>query len=252
MIVTHESNSGHWYAKDGKPFYTIIGANGKERATRVTDARKLGLLPSVTTIIGGILAKPALERWKQEQVLLASLTLPRQENEPEADWLKRVIEDSRSTGKDAMERGTNMHNILELYFNQTYMPEYPAYTIRTEQRLREHFGDQFWITEKSFAHNELGYAGKVDLHSFDDNGIVVDFKTKLDLKNPDIYTDHILQIVAYMYGLNLPLARGAICFVSEDETIIKEISQEDLQKGWKMFQCLLVFFRLKNGLELAE
>ena len=164
MIVTQESNSAHWYTADGQPSYTRIAKNGNVRATTLRDAKKEGLLPSVTTIIG-TLAKPGLERWKQEQVLLASLTLPRQENEPEADWLKRVIEDSRSTGKDAMERGTNMHNILELYFNQAYMPEYPAYTIRTEQRLREHFGDQFWITEKSFAH-ELGYAGKVDLHSF--------------------------------------------------------------------------------------
>ena len=250
MIVTQESNSAHWYTADGQPSYTRIAKNGNVRATTLRDAKKEGLLPSVTTVIG-TLAKPGLERWKQEQVLLASLTLPRQENEPEADWIKRVVEDSRSTGKDAMERGTNMHNILELYFNQAYMPEYPAYTIRTEQRLREHFGDQFWITEKSFAH-ELGYAGKVDLHSFDDNGIVIDFKTKESLKNAEVYTEHILQIVAYMYGLNLPMARGAICFVSDNETQIHEISQEDLQKGWKMFQCLLVFFRLKNGLELAE
>jgi len=248
MIVSYESNSGHWYKANGEPFYTIIGANGKERATRVTDARKLGLLPSVTTVIG-LLDKPGLQRWVQEQVLLASLTLPRKENEPEADWLKRVIEDSRSVGKDARNRGTNMHNVLELYFNQVYMPEYPSYTYRTEKSLREHFGDQFWITEESFAH-PLGYAGKCDLHSKE--GIVVDFKTKESLKNAAVYDEHILQLIAYAYGLNMPTARCAIVYVSEDETQIHEISQEDLQKGWKMFQCLLVFFRLKNGLELSS
>jgi hypothetical protein len=247
MIVTQESNTGHWYTADGQPSYTRIAKNGNVRATTLRDAKKEGLLPSVTTIIS-TLAKPGLERWKQEQVLLASLTLPRMENETEADWIKRVVEDSRSTGKDAMERGTHMHNILEMYFNQTYMPEYPAYTIRTEQRLREHFGDQFWVTEKSFAH-ELGFAGKVDLHSFDGDGIVVDFKTKESLKNAEIYTEHILQIVAYAYGLNMPCARGAIAFVSDEETLIKEISQEDLQKGWLQFQCLLKYFKLEKGLE---
>jgi hypothetical protein len=246
MLIKPEISSSHWYTADGQPSYTRLTKDGRVRNTTLRDAKKEGLLPSVTTIIG-ILAKPGLERWKQEQVLLASLTLPRGDNESEEDWLTRVIEDSRSTGKDAMERGTNMHNILELYFNQEYMPEYPAYTIRTEQALRNYFGDQFWVTEKSFAH-ELGYAGKVDLHSFADDGIVVDFKTKESLKNAEIYTEHILQIVAYAYGLGIPTARGAICFVSEDETLIKEIPQEDLQRGWKQFQCLLTYFKYEKGL----
>jgi hypothetical protein len=245
MIINAERNTSHWYTKTGEPSYTRIAKNGNVRNTTLADAKKEGLLPSVTTILG-VLAKPNLDRWKQEQVLLASLTLPRNENEPEADWLKRVIEDSRSTGKNAMDRGTAMHNALEAYFNQVYMPEYPPYTQRTEQALREHFGDQFWVTEKSFAH-ELGYAGKCDLHS--DEGIVVDFKTKESLKNAEVYPEHMMQIVAYAYGLGIPLARGAICFVSEDETKIVEISQEDLQTAWKKFQCLLIYFKLDKGLE---
>ena len=113
MIVKQESNSQHWYDKNGKPAYTIIGKNGKERNTTVRDAREHGYLPSVTTIIG-LLDKPALTRWKMEQMLLASLTLPRLDGEAEADWIDRVVEDSRSTGKDAMARGTEMHNMLEL------------------------------------------------------------------------------------------------------------------------------------------
>ena len=244
MIITQESSSQHWYTKDGEPSYTRLTKEGKVRNTTLRDAKKEGLLPSVTTIISS-LAKPGLERWKQEQVLLASLTLPRLENELEEDWLTRVIEDSRSTGKDAMDRGTSMHNVLEAYFNQTYMPEYPSYTYRTEQALREHFGDQFWITEKSFAHPS-GYAGKCDLHSTD--GIVVDFKTKDSLKNTQVYLEHELQLSAYCNGLNMPYARAAICFVSEDETKIMEIDQESLQKSFEMFQLLLMFFKLKNDL----
>ena len=120
MIITAESNSAHWYTADGEPSYTRIAKNGNVRATTLRDAKKEGLLPSVTTIIN-VLAKPGLDRWKQEQVLLASLTLPRLENELEADWLKRVTEDSRSTGRDAMDRGTAMHNVLEAYFDQVYL-----------------------------------------------------------------------------------------------------------------------------------
>jgi hypothetical protein len=244
MIITAESNSGHWYTTDGQPSYTRIAKNGNVRATTLRDAKKEGLLPSVTTIIN-VLSKPGLDRWKQEQVLLASLTLPRLENEPEVDWLKRVTEDSRATGRDAMDRGTQMHNVLEAYFTQVYMPEYPNYTQRTEEKLREHFGDQFWHCEKSFAH-ELGYAGKCDLYS--DEGIVVDFKTKESLENAAVYDEHILQLSAYAHGLKMPTARCAIVFVSETETQIHEIDQEDLQRGFKMFQCLLTYFRIKNNL----
>ena len=244
MIITAESNSGHWYTADGQPSYTRIAKNGNVRATTLRDAKKEGLLPSVTTIIN-VLAKPGLDRWKQEQVLLASLTLPRLENEPEADWLKRVTEDSRATGRDAMDRGTAMHNVLEAYFTQVYLPEYPHYTRRTEEALRNHFGDQFWECEQSFAH-ELGYAGKCDLSSKE--GIVVDFKTKESLENAAVYDEHILQLIAYAYGLKMPTARCAIVFVSETETQVHEIDQEDLQRGWKMFQCLLTYFRIKNNL----
>jgi hypothetical protein len=244
MIITAESNTAHWYTADGQPSYTRIAKNGNVRNTTLADAKKEGLLPSVTTIIN-VLSKPGLDRWKQEQVLLASLTLPRGENEPEADWLKRVTEDSRSTGKDAMARGTAMHSVLEAYFTQVYLPEYPMYTHRTETALREHFGDQFWNCEKSFAH-PLKYAGKCDLYS--EEGIVLDFKTKESLKNAAVYDEHILQLSAYAHGFNMPDARCAIVFVSEDETQIHEIDQDDLQKGWKMFQCLLKYFQLKNNL----
>ena len=244
MIITAESNSGHWYTKTGEPAYTRIAKNGNVRNTTLADAKKEGLLPSVTTIIN-VLAKPGLDRWKQEQVLLASLTLPRLENEPEADWLKRVTEDSRATGQDAMSRGTAMHNVLEAYFSQVYLPEYPDYTRRTEEALRNHFGDQFWVCEQSFAH-ELGYAGKCDLSSAE--GIIVDFKTKESLENASVYPDHILQLSAYAHGLKMPMARCAICFVSETETQVHEIKQEDLQKHWEMFKCLLMYFRIKNSL----
>ena len=74
--------STHWYTRAGNPMYTIIGKNGKERNTTLRDARTLDLVPSVTTILG-VAAKPGLEKWKQEQVLLAALTLPRQDGEGE-------------------------------------------------------------------------------------------------------------------------------------------------------------------------
>ncbi len=86
IIKSADSESGHWYAADGSPTYKIIGKNGKERNTTVRDARELGLKPSVTTILG-IIGKPGLNTWLQQQVLLAALTLPRIAGETEENWL---------------------------------------------------------------------------------------------------------------------------------------------------------------------
>jgi hypothetical protein len=57
IIKSADLESGHWYAADGLPAYRIKGANGKERNTTVQDARSLGLVPSVTTVLG-LVAKP--------------------------------------------------------------------------------------------------------------------------------------------------------------------------------------------------
>ena len=72
----YAKESGHWYEMDGTPRYRIVGKNGKERNTTLADARKLDLLPSVTTIMKEA-AKPGLERWKGDQLLLSALTLTR-------------------------------------------------------------------------------------------------------------------------------------------------------------------------------
>ena len=71
MLIKPQANSGHWYSKDGSPRYTIEGKTGV-RATTLRDARKHDLVPSVTTILN-LLAKPGLDNWKQEQVLLSAL-----------------------------------------------------------------------------------------------------------------------------------------------------------------------------------
>lgn len=240
----HPAESSHWYDINGKPQYTRLTKDGRTRNTTLRDAKKEGLLPSVTTIISS-LAKPGLDRWKQEQVLLAALTLPRFDGELEADWLTRVMQDSRATGKEAMERGTQMHSMLEAYFEQVPLPTIPNYCINTELALRMEFGDQFWECEKSFAH-PLGYAGKCD--AFSTEGFVIDFKTKESLENVTVYLEHILQLAAYREGLNMPNARCAIVFVSPNLSTVCEIEEEDLRDGWEMFQCLLSFFQIKNKL----
>ena len=246
LIKEKPSESGHWYKKDGSPAYTTIGKTG-ERATTLRDARKLGLLPSVTTI-NGMLSKAGLDTWKQQQVLLAALTLPRLPDEPEADWLARVMQDSKATGREAAERGTAIHALIQSWFEGVYMPEKPPYINTIVDTLNNAFGSQLWLSERSFGH-PLGYGGKCDLMS--KAGFVVDFKTKdTDLDKVDVYFEHEMQLAAYREGLGVPTARCAIVFVNgtTDQVKLIEIEQDRLQKGWECFEHLLRVYQIKNGL----
>jgi hypothetical protein len=233
----------HWYARDGAPRYTVIGTNGKERATTLRDAKKLDLVPSVTTVLS-VAAKPGLINWMQEQMLLAALTLPRKEGEPEADWLARVKEDGKAQAKAAADRGTDMHNQIEDVFNgkQSAMFAHKVY-----DAVNAEFGQPQWITEQSFA-CQLGFGGKVDLWS--PAGIVIDFKTKdkVDDKT-DVYDEHAMQLAAYRIGLNVPSAICANVFVDMDGNVkIIRHEEAEIKKASDMFMALLSFYRIKNNI----
>ena len=244
IIKTADSESGHWYTQTGEPAYRIIGKNGVERNTRLTDARELGLVPSVTTITG-LLAKAGLNNWLQQQVLLAALTLPRADGESEENWLQRVMSDAKSTGREAADRGTRLHGVLEdFYRGKNY--DFPEFVARVHTALETHFGaNHIWEAERSFASN--GYGGKVDLISAN---IVVDFKSKEgDLSKVTPYHEQIMQLAAYRQGLGLPTARCAnIYFTESGDVRLIEHSEQDLTDAWQCFQCLLLFYKIKNDL----
>lgn len=244
------SESGHWYTRDGEPMYTVLSKkDGRERNTTLRDARELNLLPSVTTILN-IAAKPGLNAWMQEQVILAALTLPRGETEPESVWLKRVIQDSKRQGKDAADLGTEIHEAVQRYYEGNPGTKFHEHVFTCTNLITMRYGDPQWIAERSFGH-ELGFGGKCDLHSPDGDGIVIDIKTKDfdDITKVLWYDDHLMQLAAYRVGLGIPKARCANLFVSRthpDIAVIKEWTEDDLQRGWEMFVALLKFWQLKN------
>jgi len=236
--------AGHWYRKsDGSPMYTIIGANGKERDTDLRDARKLGLVPSVTTILK-VAAAPGLDIWKQQQLLKAIPEVPRLDDEPEKEWFSRILKASKENGDKNMDRGTDMHNVIEDYFNKK-PGDYPDYASAAYFAVIKEFGNQKWVTEKSFAAD--GFGGKVDLHCED---IVIDFKTKevVDDKTA-AYDEQLMQLAAYSRGLGMPDALCANVYVDLAGNVkIITHDPQDIEKAWQMFTHLLAFYRIKNGI----
>lgn len=242
---TYAAESGHFYTPTGEPAYEVPNKSkpGTMRGTTVRDAKKMGLVPSVTTVLQ-VIAKPGLESWKMQQVLLASLTLPMIEGETLEAYSVRVMADSKEQCKNACNLGTLIHGEIEKHFTKgTVLAEYLTTCAVVESELLNTFGVQPWAAERSFA-CDLGYGGKCDIYSPE---IVVDFKTKPFTSDnlPKLYDEHHLQLAAYRYGLGVDSARCAICFVSTIEPIVHiiEIDEVELQRGFNMFKHALEYWK---------
>ena len=244
----------HWYcAKTGEPRYTVIGKNGKERNTTIRDARDGSLVPSVTTI-NGMLSKAGLNTWLQTEAIKAAIEYPRWEGEAENEWIARILELSKQKGKEAAERGTRIHDILDSYFSLDYVPEWPTYVHNVRRSLDDTFGNRLWLSEKAFCHPE-GYGGKCDLYSKPDPinnlpGIVIDFKTTEKSPGEQTpYYEYSLQLAAYREAL----CPGAICgnvYINGEtnEVAIKIHAEQELKDAYEAFLSLLKVYRLKNKL----
>lgn len=193
--------SGHYYAADGTAVFEVPNkSKGGMRPTTLRDAKSQGLLPSVTTIMK-VLAAPELDRWKQQQVLLASLTLPRNSEESDEDYCSRIIEDAFRQVQDAADLGTNIHKALEQHFQGDFYDQAMEEYIAPVKKWAEHNRIKFLKHELRLVNKEIGYAGTTDaliekdgvLYVLDFKGLACDtpifttegWKTMLDLKVGD-------------------------------------------------------------------
>ena len=212
MLIVPRESASHWYFPDGTPLHEVPRADGKgQRPTSLRDARKLGLFPSVTNVLS-ILAKPGLDAWKQEQAILAALTLPRTEGETLDDFAKRVLVDMTSEVGRAADLGSAVHAAIEGYAQGRWLPEDKG-VARLFEPARQWFDKEVIAVhsvEIATAHLEWGYAGRVDLvATLRSTGrpTVIDFKTQKTRRDKDgnfkpiLHDTWPLQLEAYRMAL---------------------------------------------------
>lgn len=233
------TEGGHWYSRKGEPVYEVEAASGGLRPTTLRDARKLDLVPSVTTIMN-CADKPALTKWKIEQHLRTAFECVVEQID---EFIQVVIAATRKRLDEAPDLGSAIHGAIErcLQGKEYTHQEHVAGALKA---VREWCGSKTYNVEKSFAH-PLGYGGKVDLHI---PGFILDFKTKEFASDnlPSVWPNHSMQLAAYREGLGMPAARCAIIFVSTLEpglTHTVEIPENELQRGWRMFRALLAYWQ---------
>jgi hypothetical protein len=256
--MAQAAESTHYYTIDGEPMYEVPNkTKGGMRPTTLRDARKLGLRPSVSEVMK-VKAKPGLERWKQRQIVESAATIPRIKNESADAFVKRVMEDAGKHAEQAAERGTRIHDAIESWAAGEDVPnDLLKYCWSAMDKMDDTFGELSWVHEKSFAH-ELGFGGKVDLHSRQGN-LVGDWKTKeFDEGTPAAklaYDEHVIQLAAYRVGLGMPRASVFNAFVSVTNPgliVVKRWSEEETRRGWEMFQACFELWKLDKKYDPAE
>ena len=251
--MTHASQGQHWYDRDGTPRYEVMAKDGTMRPATLRDARKHGWVPGVTSIIK-CAAAPALNRWKEDQSILAALTLPRTGDEPHDVLMARIRQDAEEQAKKAREWGTAFHAAIQGHYEGKPPSEEMWPCVRgVVDALHDNFGEQDWRPEKPCAHGS-GYGTKADLSS---NRVIVDFKgSEFDaFKAPKLETwdEHHMQLAATREALadidNLGEQECAIVYVSR--TVpglcrVIRVDDRELHQGWAMFQALLAYWQAKN------
>lgn len=239
----------HWYDAAGEPRHTILSAKGEPRPTTLRDARRFNWYPSATTVMK-VLAAPELDRWKQQQVLMASLTLPRNPDDTDEVYCARIMEDAFKQVSDAADLGTEIHKALELYFqNQPYQPEMETYVApvrewaaRNEVRFLQH--------ELRLVNQEVGYAGTTDaLVEIKGELHILDYKSRKTKPGIKItpYSKEPMQISAYANIVGAK--KGCNLYISTTEPgRIGEAfyDEETISREYEAFKLVVALWQHQN------
>ncbi|HPS09712.1 MAG TPA: PD-(D/E)XK nuclease family protein [Kiritimatiellia bacterium] len=257
ILTRNMVKSSHWYTRLGEPMHRIMKADGSgDRATTLADAKRLKLLPSVTGILG-VLAKPALESWKMDQVALATLRTPKAENEAAEYWCRRVKDAAFEQVEDAADLGSEIHAALEC---ATAGEPWDAgrFGVYVQPVLDFIAREGLCVTgrEKRLVNGSHGFAGQTDLLYTWGGSMpgILDYKTKKTKPGEKVsaYDEHRLQLAAYAateYGeASLPTVKAFNVFVSSTEPGRVEFVQHgDLSRDWAAFKMLASIWRYAKG-----
>lgn len=250
------TESGHWYSFiDQRQIATVTGSKGDPVKPDLRHARKYQFAPGVTTIIREA-HKEQLVQYRERQVLLAALTLPRNQGESEDDYVDRILSDAKQAAWKAAEQGSEIHGRIERDLtNQSQLVDSWVHETRLALRaLTPEIGA--WTCERPVVHN-YGFGTKSDLSGvcpLTQRAFVVDIKTKDgDVSNVKLYAEHCQQLAATRAALaqqdrQFEHAICAIVFVSrtQPQASLVVAPDADVAHGWETFKALLHLWQQRN------
>lgn len=249
----HPASDAHWYYPDGRACYELPKkTGGGNKVPTLADARELGLVPSVTTILK-TLNKPNLTAWIVEQAVLACVTTPRHPGEAVDAFIKRVMSDEKIQDQErdaAAQRGRAVHEaIANALMYQPYDKNLEIYVAPAVKEVRN-LGRVIWV-ERNLAGE--GYAGRGDALTENDRNItLIDIKTGKTIPKKEPWLEHRLQTSAYAKCLgnvadrHIVTANIYLSTTSPGQCAV--FVQEDWTRTFEEgFRPLLNFWRFANN-----
>lgn len=225
--------SQHWYDLDARPHH---GADLRE-------ARKHGYLPSVTSVLK-CWPSDNLTRWKNEQMILAAITTPRLENEPDDCFVDRIMACADEESRNARDVGSRRHDLIE-QFNKGAgvmgenpdLPFIQPYLEWFDQNVK-----RVMLAEEVIVHPAMGYGGKLDLLAElkDGSVAVIDPKNRKTLRE---YSTDCAQLAAYREPLNADRCISIILGTQRPEILVKEWTPSEAREGWIDFELALTMWK---------
>lgn len=221
------------------------------------DVKKLGLLPSVTTILSKTLSKPELDKWKARQIIKTTQAYPKLTDEDEEAYFVRINELAFQQVVDAADKGTAIHAAVEAHFQgKEYDPELSVYVAAVEHWATENC-ITFIAQEKRLVCLPEGYAGTTDaiisVKGKDGFG-VFDMKTRKSRPEYPMkpYSTEPIQISAYSNAVKdeYQCVFGVNLFVSSTEPGRVEdawYSEEEMISDLECFRHINAVFQYMNG-----
>jgi hypothetical protein len=250
LIATAQAENSHYYTRLGQPVHGTL-----------REARKVNALPSVTNGMS-ILAKPGLIFYLQETAILSAISLPKEENEIESDFVKRVVLDTRKEVEAAAERGTYTHSLCEILaeggdrpadLRKGFEPHWKSLKSWFSKVHKIHLSEQVLVNEK------VGYAGRVDLIAeivaTDGPRVeVIDFKTRKFKKDKkgnskaDSYSTDLYQLAAYCFAhFDEPTwCRNVYIEPVTGQISEKEWSPEEVEAAFEVFKAICVIWQAEK------
>lgn len=243
------SASAHWYDPATKSaLHTIIAkGTGLPRQTTLADARKLGLVPSVSTILR-VIDKPALNSWLREQAVLAALTTPRVEGEDLDAFVSRVLSvDAEQEAQKARDFGILIHDQISDSLNGRPIAPGTEDFIEPVLAILKDFGRVVSTERIVFG---IGYAGTLDA-LFESNYItIIDIKTTRKVPKTGSYNEHCYQTAAYAKAVgntgNKRIQTANLYVSSTEPGECCVYVQEDWNKSREAFNHILQFWKIAN------
>uniref|UniRef100_A0A6M3LM99 Putative PD-(D/E)XK nuclease superfamily protein n=1 Tax=viral metagenome TaxID=1070528 RepID=A0A6M3LM99_9ZZZZ len=257
--------SAHWYdGETGEPRYEIPckGDPSKMRRPNLRDARELGLVKSVTSIIKEMVPAPGLVNWQMRQLFNASQAATRLDGETDDDYFTRLCNLAADEATLTADVGTRTHNAIEKFvstgqtrFEDDVQPLFENYFIWHN----EHIGSV--LESEGYIPPDKGYGGRFDLLAETICGdtvsgpALIDVKTKKTVPNKPVFRadEYGLQLAAYAYAKDLhENYKLWILIISTTETgrieVVDFTDERDRYSRW--FTCLFDAWCLKNKLEV--